>query len=98
MAQETFGSTIPILTFDGDEAAAVELANDTQYGLSAAVLTNDQSRAIEMTQRINAGMVHVNDISGHDGPFIPFGGIKDSGLGGREGGGRWSIDATSELK
>jgi len=95
--EETFGPTIPVVTFDGDEKAAVELANDSQFGLAAAVLTNDQGRAVRVGQQIEAGMVHINDVSGHDGPFVPFGGMKDSGLGGREGG-KHSVHEVTDMK
>lgn len=96
-AEETFGPTIPVVTFDGDEESAIELANDSRFGLAAALLTNDQGRAVRVGQRIEAGMVHVNDISGHDGPFVPFGGVKDSGLGGREGG-KHSVHEVTDMK
>lgn len=95
--EETFGPTIPIVTFDDNEDSAVKLANDSQYGLAAAVLTNDQGRAIDVARRIEAGMVHINDVSGHDGPFVPFGGVKDSGLGGREGG-KHSAHEVTDMK
>lgn len=93
--EETFGPTAPIITFRSDDEA-LELANDSEYGLSAGVLTNDLQRALFFAENIESGMVHVNDASVHDEPYCPFGGCKLSGIG-REGG-RRSLEEMSELK
>lgn len=93
--EETFGPTAPIIEFSTDEEA-LEIANDTEYGLSAGVITNDLQRALYFAENIESGMVHVNDASVHDEPFCPFGGCKQSGVG-REGG-RHSMEEMSEMK
>lgn len=77
--EEIFG---PVLSLIGvaDEAAGIEVANGTRYGLNAAVFTRDLERALATVDAIEAGMVHVNAVTGIQ-PYIPFGGHKDSGSG-----------------
>jgi aldehyde dehydrogenase (NAD+) len=75
---------------------ALTLANDTAYGLSSAVLTNDLQLAMKFALKLEAGMVHINGPTVHDEATVPFGGVKDSGNG-REGG-RWSMDELTETK
>jgi succinate-semialdehyde dehydrogenase/glutarate-semialdehyde dehydrogenase len=78
--EELFG---PVITFIDakDEADAIRIANDTQYGLAAAVFTRDKERGEKIaTQDIHAGTVFVNDLVRSD-PRLPFGGIKNSGFG-----------------
>jgi acyl-CoA reductase-like NAD-dependent aldehyde dehydrogenase len=88
--EETFGPVTSVYAFDTmDEAIAK--ANDTDYGLSAAVFTQDISKALTVAQAVQSGMVHINAPSLHDEPHVPFGGIKNSGFG-REG-----TDADLEL-
>mgnify|MGYP001060053446 FL=1 len=81
MTEETFGPTLPIMAFDGDEAA-VALANDSDYGLTASVWTRDRKRAAWFAERLEAGSVTVND---HMYSFIEpraiWGGIKQTGMG-----------------
>jgi len=73
-----------------DPEHALELANDTAYGLSSAVLTNDLQFAMKFALELEAGMVHINGPTVHDEVTMPFGGVKDSGNG-REGGrGSWT--------
>ena len=67
-----------------DEAVAV--TNDTEYGLVNSVLTGDPYRGIRLARRLRAGMVHVNDATPQDEALAPFGGLGQSGLGGRSGG------------
>jgi aldehyde dehydrogenase (NAD+) len=93
--EETFGPTAQIITFTTDEEA-LEIANDSQYGLSSGVITKDLQRALYFAENMESGMVHVNDASVHDEPFCPFGGCKMSGIG-REGG-RHSMEEMSEMK
>ncbi|MDH3700647.1 MAG: NAD-dependent succinate-semialdehyde dehydrogenase [Alphaproteobacteria bacterium] len=81
--EETFGPVAPIITFDDDEKA-LEMANDTHYGLAAYVYTQNVSRAHRMFERLRFGIIGVNDIN-PTAAAAPFGGIKESGLG-REGG------------
>ncbi|MEI8093793.1 MAG: aldehyde dehydrogenase family protein [Spirochaetales bacterium] len=83
--QEIFGPVLAILTYpDGDEEAALALANDTVYGLSAELWTQDPGKAIAFARRLNSSHVTVNG-SGGFGIEVPFGGIGFSGFG-REGG------------
>ncbi|WP_296605234.1 NAD-dependent succinate-semialdehyde dehydrogenase [Nocardioides sp.] len=81
--QEIFGPVAPISTFE-DEADAIRMANDTEYGLASYVYTRDLSRTIRLAEALEFGMVGVNTglISN---PAAPFGGVKSSGFG-REGG------------
>jgi acyl-CoA reductase-like NAD-dependent aldehyde dehydrogenase len=80
--EEIFGPVVSVIPVD-DEAQALEVANDTIYGLNAAVFTNDLDRAYTAARRIRAGTVGHNGIRREQG--LPFGGFKQSGLG-REGG------------
>ncbi|QLE02452.1 aldehyde dehydrogenase family protein [Galbibacter sp. BG1] len=92
--EEIFGPVLSILTFKTAEEA-IEIANNTPYGLSAGVWTKDLDTAMLMTRKIEAGTVWVNNwMSGY--PEIPFGGMKQSGLG-RELGPH-SIDEYMETK
>ncbi len=77
--EEVFGPVLAVIPFD-TEAEAVELANGTDYGLSAAVWTSDLSRAHRMIRKIKAGLVHVNTYGGSD-LSVPLGGMKQSGNG-----------------
>ena len=92
---ETFGPVAAIEVVD-DADAAVERANSTGYGLSAGIITTDSGRGYELAQRIQAGIVHVNDQPVHDEPQMPFGGVKDSGWG--RFGGRAAMDEFTELR
>jgi acyl-CoA reductase-like NAD-dependent aldehyde dehydrogenase len=77
---ESFGPVKPIIRVDGvDEAVAV--ANDSDYGLSAAVFGRDVARAWQVAKRIESGICHVNGPTVHDEAQMPFGGVKDSGHG-----------------
>ncbi|MBD8880855.1 aldehyde dehydrogenase family protein [Rhodanobacter sp. 7MK24] len=77
---EIFGPIAPIIKVrDEDEAVAV--ANDTEYGLSSAIVTQELARAERLAQRIEAGMTHINDAPAVDLANMPFGGEKNSGLG-----------------
>jgi aldehyde dehydrogenase (NAD+) len=92
---ELFGPVASVIRA-GDADDALRLANDARYGLSAAVLTNDLQLAMKFALGLESGMVHVNGPTVHDEPHVPFGGVKDSGMG-REGG-RWSMEEMTELK
>ena len=93
--EEIFGPVAPVLAV-GDEREALEVANDTTYGLSAGVITPDLEKAIYLAEGLEVGMVHVNDASIDAEASVPFGGCKWSGQG-REGG-QYSIQALTELK
>ncbi|KAI9826984.1 MAG: hypothetical protein M1819_007078 [Sarea resinae] len=79
---ESFGPSVSLLTASS-EAHAVALANDTDYGLTAAVYTRDLGTGLRVARRIDAGAVHVNCGTGtiHDEPCLPHGGVKGSGFG-----------------
>ena len=80
--EEIFGPVVAILPYE-DEDDAVRIANDTVYGLAAAVWSGDQNRALRVAKQLRAGQVQVN--GGAFNPAAPFGGYKQSGLG-REAG------------
>jgi benzaldehyde dehydrogenase (NAD) len=82
---EIFGPVAPILAVDSDDEA-LALVNDTKYGLVNAVYTGSVSRGMSFAERVESGMVHVNDTTCLDEAHVPFGGIGASGLGGRAGG------------
>ena len=92
--EEIFGPVACVIGFE-DEEEAVRNANDTEFGLAAAVWTKDFSRAHRLASQIKAGSVGINCYPGSD-PIAPFGGYKQSGLG-RELGIQ-SIDAYTETK
>ena len=92
---ECFGPVASVVKAD-DHEHAMALANDNEYGLSAAVITNDLQKAMQLSEGIEAGMVHINGPTIRDEAVVPFGGVKNSGLG-REGG-KFSMDEFTELK
>ena len=79
-----------------DEQHALELANDTEFGLSSAVFTNDLDRGLRFARKIRTGMTHVNDMPVNDEPHMPFGGEKNSGLGRFNG--DWAIEEFSTVQ
>ena len=82
--QETFGPVSPVIRFTGvDEAIAI--ANGTAYGLSSAVCTNRLDYIARFVSELNVGTVNVREVPGYRLELTPFGGIKDSGLGYKEG-------------
>jgi len=84
VAQETFGPVSPVLRFASiDEAIA--LSNATAYGLSSAVCTNRLDTITRLVRELNVGTVNVREVPGYRLELTPFGGIKDSGLGYKEG-------------
>ncbi len=92
---ESFGPVVGIARAR-DEAHAIELANDTEYGLSSAVFTRDTARGLKVARQIQAGICHVNASTVSDEPQMPFGGMKASGYG--RFGGKAGIDAFTELR
>jgi acyl-CoA reductase-like NAD-dependent aldehyde dehydrogenase len=92
---ETFGPVATVEVVDGADAA-VARANDTAYGLAAGIITGDPDRGLALADRLQAGIVHVNDQPVGDEPQMPFGGVKDSGWG--RFGGQAAVDEFTELK
>ncbi|WP_353533590.1 aldehyde dehydrogenase family protein [Cognatishimia sp. WU-CL00825] len=92
---ETFGPVVPVLKFS-DDAQAVELANDTAFGLSAGIISADEEAALAVAAQLKTGMCHINDSSVNDEPHVPFGGSKDSGVG--RHGGQWSMETFTETR
>lgn len=93
--EETFGPVAPIITVNGlNEAVAV--ANDSEYGLSAGIITRDEAKGLAVANRLQTGMAHINDSSVNDEPHVPFGGMKNSGIG--RHGGKASVETFTELR
>jgi len=92
---ETFGPVAAIEIVDSADEA-VERANASSYGLSSGIITQDIDRGLALAQRIDAGIVHVNDQPVGDEPQMPFGGVKDSGFG--RFGGTAVVDEFTELR
>jgi len=92
--EEIFGPVLTAITFK-DEEEALEIANGVQYGLTGYVWTNDLTRALRFTDKLEAGMIWVNSENVRHLP-TPFGGVKASGIG--RDGGDWSFDFYMEQK
>ena len=93
--EESFGPIVTVVRVNGVDEA-VNAANDTEYGLSAAVFGRDVTRAMEVAKRIRSGICHVNGPTVHDEAQMPFGGVKNSGYG--RFGGKAGIDAFTDLR
>jgi len=93
--EESFGPVVAIVRAR-DEEQAIELANDTEYGLSASVFTRDIAKGLKVARRIQSGICHVNGPTVHDEAQMPFGGMKASGYG--RFGGKAGIEAFTELR
>lgn len=87
--EEVFGPVITIIRAAGEDDA-LRIANDTEYGLSSAVFTNDAQRGVRFALGVDAGMTHVNDSPVNDDANTAFGGEKASGIG--RFGGHWAIE------
>jgi benzaldehyde dehydrogenase (NAD) len=83
--EEIFGPVASVTTFATDDEA-VELANSSEYGLSAGVLSGSVTRALALGNRLKTGLLHINDQTVADEPHVPFGGRGASGNGTRIGG------------
>jgi vanillin dehydrogenase len=92
---EMFGPAVCVMPFDKPEDA-VRMANDSPYGLSGAILTQDAEYGAELAKQIESGMVHVNDGTINDDPLIAFGGEKGSGVGRLNG--KWALEEFTTLK
>jgi aldehyde dehydrogenase (NAD+) len=95
MREETFGPIAPVITV-GSVDEAIEIANDSEYGLSAGIITRNEERGLAIARRLHTGMAHINDSSVNDEPHVPFGGVRSSGLG--RHGGRAGIDQFTETR
>ena len=85
-----------ILRLTPGEEEAIRVANDTEYGLSAAVFGKDITRAMAVASRIESGICHINGPTVHDEAQMPFGGVKASGYG--RFGGKAGIAEFTELR
>jgi Aldehyde dehydrogenase family len=79
-AAEIFGPATVIHPVDSTEAA-IDMANDTEYGLTGGVISRDLGAALDVVSRVRSGIIHINDQGIADEPMAPFGGVKDSGYG-----------------
>ena len=93
--EEIFGPVCTVLTVDSDEQA-VAVANDSPYGLTAGIITQDPGRGLGVARRLRTGIAHVNDQCVDDDPTAPFGGVGDSGYG--RFGGRAGVEAFTDLR
>jgi benzaldehyde dehydrogenase (NAD) len=93
--EESFGPLASIVVVDGVEQA-IAVANDTEYGLAAAIFSENVPAALEIAARIESGMCHINDATVHDEPQMPFGGVKASGWG--RFGGRAALEEFTEMR
>ena len=79
-ASEIFGPAVVIHAVDSTDAA-IDLANDTEYGLTGGVISRDANAALDVVSRVRSGIIHINDQGIGDEPMAPFGGVKNSGYG-----------------
>jgi acyl-CoA reductase-like NAD-dependent aldehyde dehydrogenase len=93
--EESFGPVAVVLRGEGDEAL-LRLANDSEFGLAAAIFSRDVSRALALAQRVESGICHINGPTVHDEAQMPFGGVKSSGYG--SFGSRASIEHFTQLR
>lgn len=92
---EIFGPVAAIIKAE-HEHEAIEIANDSPYGLSGSIFTEDRHHGAELAMKIDTGMIHVNDQSVNDEAHVPFGGEKESGLGRFNG--EWAINKFTTVK
>ena len=83
--EETFGPVIPIIRVPDEDEQVIKISNSTAFGLSSGVCTNNFNRAKNYIQELNVGTVNIWEVPGYRIEMSPFGGIKDSGLGYKEG-------------
>jgi len=94
-SEESFGPVVAVL-HASDEDDAIRLANDSPFGLSAAVFTRDSARGLRVAEQIESGICHINGPTVHDEANMPFGGVKDSGYG--RFGGKAAIPEFTDLR
>jgi acyl-CoA reductase-like NAD-dependent aldehyde dehydrogenase len=93
--EESFGPVASVIRVDGDEEA-IAAANDTEYGLSAAIFSRDVARALRLAGRVRSGICHINGPTVHDEAQMPFGGVGASGYG--RFGGKAAIAEFTDLR
>ena len=94
-SEESFGPVVALVQVNGPDEA-VRVANDTEYGLAAAVFSRDVGAAVSVARRIESGICHINSSTVHDEPQMPFGGVKGSGWG--RFGGQAALEEFTELR
>jgi vanillin dehydrogenase len=94
-SEESFGPVVAVVPVD-DVDEAVRVANDTEYGLAAAVFSRDLDAAMDVAGRLQTGICHINDATVNDEPQMPFGGVKHSGWG--RFGGKAGLEEFTELR
>ena len=92
---ELFGPAVAVNRFD-DIDQAIDMANDTRYGLSAAIFTQDIDRALRFAQEVDSGNLHINWGTQWRADLMPYGGLKDSGMG--KEGPRYAVEEMTESK
>ncbi|MFJ5263363.1 aldehyde dehydrogenase [Streptomyces sp. NPDC088387] len=93
--EEIFGPAVLVIAVDSDDEA-VTLANDTEYGLSAGVITENAGHGLAVARRLRTGIVHVGNQTIDDEAQAPFGGVKSTGYG--RFGGRWGVEAFTDTR
>jgi acyl-CoA reductase-like NAD-dependent aldehyde dehydrogenase len=93
--EESFGPVVSVISISSDEEA-IQVANDTEYGLASSVFSQNIPRALAIARQVQSGMCHINGPTVHDEAQMPFGGMKGSGYG--RFGGRAGIDEFTELR
>lgn len=92
--EEVFGPVLPIIPFENEEEA-IEMANDTSFGLGAYVFTEDKGKAMKLAKNLDSGMVSINGKS-YVQPHCPFGGYKNSGMGREHG--KYGFEELTQVK
>jgi len=93
--EESFGPVVAMIRAK-DQADAIRIANDSEYGLSAAVFTKDSAKGFKIAEQIKSGICHVNGSTVHDEAQMPFGGVGSSGYG--RFGGKAGIDQFTDIR
>ncbi|KAI5359581.1 Putative aldehyde dehydrogenase domain, aldehyde/histidinol dehydrogenase [Septoria linicola] len=92
---ESFGPTLSLIAIESDEEA-IDIANDTEYGLAGAVFTESLGRGLKIAKEIDSGAIHINSMSVHDEAGLPHGGVKKSGWGRFNA--QWGLEEFTRLK
>lgn len=95
--EEVFGPVAPVTRVSSVDQA-VEIASQSEYGLSLGIVTRDAMKGLEVAQRIPTGIVHINDQTVNDEAVAPFGGVAASGTGSRFGGAAANVEAFTETR